>query len=386
MRHVTLIAAIALAASGALAQYPVATADATFNDPDRQDRPVPCDLYYPADQSGAPYPVVAVGHGFVMDSDLYSWIGERLAGAGFVTAIPRTGGELFPDHAVFAADLAFATRALVDAGQDPGSILFGLTASTRGVLGHSMGGGAGLLAAAGDPGIGAVASLAAAETSPSAIAACAQLSCPALLLAGSNDCVTPPADHQVPMFAAMSGNWRTLAVLDGASHCQFAADSFICGLGESCSADITRQLQWDRSWLLLEPWLKAVLGGDPEAAATFGARIDEAQAWALVEQAGAPSPAPVPAPRLSLQARPNPFNPTTWIRFELEQEQPVTLEVFDLGGRRVGILLQQTMPAGPHAVRWSGQDSNGLELASGTYLVRLVAGPASGWLKLTLAR
>ena len=39
MRHVTLIAAIALAASGALAQYPVATADATFNDPDRQDRP-----------------------------------------------------------------------------------------------------------------------------------------------------------------------------------------------------------------------------------------------------------------------------------------------------------------------------------------------------------
>lgn len=369
------------------AQHPVATADLTFIDPDRQDRPVPCDIYYPvsvpADEG---IPVVAIGHGYLMGSNLYQWLGERLAAAGYIAAVPRTGGELFPDHAVFAADLAFVTRAVVQAGQDEGSVLYGLPADRRAVSGHSMGGGASLLAAAGDPGIQAVANLAAAETNPSTIAACAELDCAALLLAGGNDCVTPPAGHQIPMYEALTAPWRTLAILDGASHCQFAADSFTCSLGESCSPDITRELQWDRTWFLLEPWLDTVLKLDAAARITFGQRVAEAGAWADIQQAGVPSSTPPAASLLTLGAYPNPFNPRTTFAFDLPASGDVSLEVFDLAGRRVARPVAGFRTEGRHEAVWDGTDDAGRALPSGHYLARLQTPGGRAAVKLVITK
>ena len=380
-----ILALLMLGAATALADYPVATASLTFNDPDRGGRPVPCDLYYP-DGMPAPagFPVLAVGHGFLMSTEVYSWLGERLAGAGYVVAVPRTGGELFPDHGEFAADLAFATRAVVEAGNDEASPLFGLTADRRGVLGHSMGGGASLLAAAGDPGLRAVANLAAAETNPSAIAASAQLDCAVLLVAGTNDCVTPPADHQLPMYQALDTTWRTLAVLDGASHCQFAANSFTCNLGEFCSADITRELQWERTWYLLEPWLAASLRADAQALARFSERLSEASAWATIQTEGSASTVLPPAPDLDLTAFPNPFNPVTSLRFQLGTSAHTTLAIFDAAGRKVATPLARHLEAGAHQIEWRGVDESGRSLASGLYLVRLVTRAGTSTTKLLL--
>jgi len=79
-------------------------------------------------------------------------------------------------------------------------------------------------------------------------------------------------------------------------------------------------------------------------------------------------------PELGLeQNRPNPFNPVTLISYSLEREGPVTVTVFDLGGRRLRTLGQGVQAPGRHAVVWDGTDDGGARQPSGMYLYRLQA-------------
>jgi hypothetical protein len=66
---------------------------------------------------------------------------------------------------------------------------------------------------------------------------------------------------------------------------------------------------------------------------------------------------------------PNPFNPETTIRYELPEDVHVQLEVYDMLGRRVALLVNELQRSGSHAARFNGGD-----LASGVYLYRLQAG------------
>lgn len=71
--------------------------------------------------------------------------------------------------------------------------------------------------------------------------------------------------------------------------------------------------------------------------------------------------------------RPNPFNPSTEIAFELDTPGPVRLEVYDLKGSLVRTLVSSHMDAGPHRTKWNGLDRNGRAVPSGVYLARLRA-------------
>lgn len=83
----------------------------------------------------------------------------------------------------------------------------------------------------------------------------------------------------------------------------------------------------------------------------------------------------VPSVRMTLhQNHPNPFNPTTTIRFYLPERCPVRLEVFDVSGRRTACLIEGLMDKGAHAAEWNGNDQNGNSAASGVYFYRLTAG------------
>ncbi|MCP4545025.1 MAG: hypothetical protein GY835_01010 [bacterium] len=73
-----------------------------------------------------------------------------------------------------------------------------------------------------------------------------------------------------------------------------------------------------------------------------------------------------PACAVLLANAPNPFNPTTSIRFGLPVEQHVRLSIFDLRGRRLQTLVDGVMPAGYHTEVFGGDG-----LASGIYLYRL---------------
>jgi hypothetical protein len=76
-----------------------------------------------------------------------------------------------------------------------------------------------------------------------------------------------------------------------------------------------------------------------------------------------------------LPASPNPFGLSTSIRFELTQPSAARLEIFDVRGARVAVLLEgTTLPAGGHATTWDGRDQNGRLVPPGVYLVRLEAG------------
>ncbi len=68
---------------------------------------------------------------------------------------------------------------------------------------------------------------------------------------------------------------------------------------------------------------------------------------------------------------PNPFNPQTRISFDLGQDGPVRLDVFDLRGQLVRTLLESDLAAGPYSVNWDGRDLAGRAVSSGTYLYRL---------------
>ena len=70
-------------------------------------------------------------------------------------------------------------------------------------------------------------------------------------------------------------------------------------------------------------------------------------------------------------AVPNPFNPTTTIRYELAFGGYTRLDVFDVAGRHVRTLAHEFRSDGQHEATWDGRDDGGRLVASGVYLVRL---------------
>ncbi len=70
---------------------------------------------------------------------------------------------------------------------------------------------------------------------------------------------------------------------------------------------------------------------------------------------------------------PNPASSTVTFRFQAPSETQVTLDVFDVAGRRVHGWKGQASIAGVQTVEWNFRDFNGSELESGIYFVRLRA-------------
>ncbi|MEQ9105646.1 MAG: SdrD B-like domain-containing protein [Rhodothermales bacterium] len=75
--------------------------------------------------------------------------------------------------------------------------------------------------------------------------------------------------------------------------------------------------------------------------------------------------APIPT-EYELGNYPNPFNPSTTIRFALPEAQVVRLEVIDMAGRRIAMLVDGLREAGTHEVQFGGQN-----LSSGLYVYRM---------------
>jgi hypothetical protein len=72
------------------------------------------------------------------------------------------------------------------------------------------------------------------------------------------------------------------------------------------------------------------------------------------------------------QNNPNPVGSKTEISFALGMEAATTLELFGADGRRVGVLVDETLAAGEHSVTLDARD-----LSSGLYYYRLTSGPFS---------
>ncbi len=132
-----------------------------------------------------------------MQNSNYISLYKHLTSYGYIVIAPQ-----FPDvnHLQLAFDLLFCANLIKNQNKNPSSIFYRLVDTTKtGLSGHSMGGGASLLAAANDSTITVVAPLAA-ERNPSDIGVMNNIKSVFYLITAQNDGITPPQNHQIPMF------------------------------------------------------------------------------------------------------------------------------------------------------------------------------------------
>lgn len=285
MKNTTLTLGFLLMSIVALAQYNVGFRYITVRDQSRY-RNIITNIYYPSAttgtnvpilDNGSKFPVVSFGHGFLMSSLAYQWLAQSLAAAGYIVSFPATE-EGTPNHAEFGKDELFVARILRNYGDTSTSFLYQKTNGYTAVGGHSMGGGASYLALNGADDITTLFNFAAAETfgiyGIVATEAAKNIKKPALVFAGSKDCVAPPATNSKVMYQKLKSEYKVFANIKDASHCQFGdPNKTVCEVGElaACfgSTYITAANQQSKVLSLLKPWLDFWLKRDCSAITTF---------------------------------------------------------------------------------------------------------------------
>ncbi|GAA2809099.1 dienelactone hydrolase family protein [Saccharopolyspora taberi] len=169
-------------------------------------------------RSGLGLPAIAFGHGWLQPPRRYLGLFRHLASWGIVVAAPGTQRGVLASHSAFTTDLRTALDVCVNVRLGEGEI--SVDASKLAVAGHAMGGGCAVLAAAEDERIRAVATLAVAETRPSALDAAQQVHVPGLHLTGGKDLLTPPVANAEPIARAWGGPVQ-LRTVKKASHLGF---------------------------------------------------------------------------------------------------------------------------------------------------------------------
>jgi len=120
----------------------------------------------------------------------------------------------------------------------------------------------------------------------------------------------------------------------------------------------------------------AVMGGYAYVAdGSSGLQVVPAQCEGptAIEEPG-PGDVPGAAMLVILSLSPNPFNPSMKVAFENRRLGRVTMDIYDVQGRRVSRVPLGVLMPGPHQAWWDGRDANGSNVPSGVYFVRLRAG------------
>jgi len=159
-------------------------------------------------------------------------------------------------------------------------------------------------------------------------------------------------------------------------------------------------------WLTLSPESGSVDAGSSQNLSldfdTTGLDIDDYNAWVIITHNGSSSPDAVTVNLTVYDPQsgvgdtplvfgmngnyPNPFNPSTEVKFTLTQAGNVTVDVIDLQGRVVRTLFKGDLQSGITSLSWDGRDDNGFAVASGTYMARVVSGNGTATHKMTLAK
>jgi outer membrane protein assembly factor BamB len=89
---------------------------------------------------------------------------------------------------------------------------------------------------------------------------------------------------------------------------------------------------------------------------------------------------------LALRNYPNPFNAETIISYDLPVATHVVLEIYNIMGQRLRVLLDEPQQAGAHNIIWNARDNEFNTVSSGVYFARLVAGDVKSTQKLVVLR
>lgn len=239
------------------------------------------DVYWP-DAAGS-FPVLAVGHGFQRSKASFVEWGQELAKRGYVAVAPNFPGGFAPDHAKNGKIVSGLLAWLVTRGKTAGDPLFGkVDGARRGVVGHSAGGLAALLAAATDPSIKLAVGLDPVDANGLAVAAAPQISAPVLIVRAQPSACNSNG-NATDVFAQLTVPRWSLRI-KAATHCDPEAPSdFLCGL--LCgNADAERHKRFRRYAFAA---LDHVLGCQPGLEPWLGGA--QSQADTLVEDVSAVS-------------------------------------------------------------------------------------------------
>lgn len=113
--------------------------------------------------------------------------------------------------------------------------------------------------------------------------------------------------------------------------------------------------------------------------ATYSIQIDEVLTKIVSESQ-------VPVTYSLEQNFPNPFNPSTKIKFGIPEENFVKIKIFDILGREIKSLVNEKLQPAFYTVQWNGDDSNGKKVSSGIYFYKLETEKFSETKKLTILK
>ena len=83
---------------------------------------------------------------------------------------------------------------------------------------------------------------------------------------------------------------------------------------------------------------------------------------------------------------PNPFNPVTTLRYDLSENSLVTITIYDMLGREVKTLINQTQDAGYKSIIWNATNDYGKPVSAGIYLYQIQAGDYISTKKMVLLK
>ncbi|MDH7446283.1 poly(ethylene terephthalate) hydrolase family protein [Aquimarina sp. 2201CG14-23] len=273
----TLLAFI-LMTSGAIAQYDVGSSSKTFRDSDRRNRRVNARIYYPTVNFGnqseiaeGQFPVIILGHGFIMGSDAYQNFYDTLVPRGYIVVFVNTEGSFFANHRAFSEDLAFMVGAIQAENDNSNSVLYQSVADKSALIGHSMGGGAATVAASLTD-VETLVTFAPAKLRFNTLTPASQVTEDAIVFSGSGDAVTPADENHIPIYNSLGSSCKYFINILGGAHCYYANSNFACDFGENTSSgdiQITRDEQQEIVFNFLNSWFDYKLKDDLAAKQKF---------------------------------------------------------------------------------------------------------------------
>lgn len=240
-------------------EYEIESFTKTFTDSNRRNRRVTAKIYYPKQQSTTTenYPVIVFGHGFVMNYDAYENFFDTLVSKGYIVAFVTTEGSVFANHKAYSEDLAFMINEVRNEANNSSSPIFNLVGNTNALLGHSMGGGAAIVAAS-MVDVNTLVTFAPAKLRFNTITPATQVTEEALVFSGSADGVTKPNENHIPLYNSLGSNCKYFISITGGAHCYYAMPNGYCDFGERFSSrdiSVTRSEQQEIMFTYVIPWL-----------------------------------------------------------------------------------------------------------------------------------
>jgi len=299
MKNKLLILFTILTCLGNAQTYQTGTITLTFNDASRTGgfgsgggagRQIQTEVYYPTTTAGSnvavasgSFPVVVIGHGFVMGWDSYDNIYSTLSKQGYIVALPRTEGGASPSHIDFGLDEALVANKLLQLNTTNtlAPIFVGKVMQKSAIGGHSMGGGASFLGASNNSSISCLFNFAAAQTNPRSSQAAKTVTVPTLIIGGEKDCVAPFATNQNIMWDSTASSKKFEVIIKNITHCDFGnGTNFNCTFGQNisgCGSTVTNTLALKLYMNFLNPFLSANLKSDCTEANRFMDSINLSQ-------------------------------------------------------------------------------------------------------------